>query len=710
MRRHRIAAVLLLACASGGCRLQEAIEEEYEDRLRQAAPGEIPEEPPVVDQDPIQVNSVLPNRGEISGGLLVEIVGLGFERGFEVFFNDTKADQTEVLTESRIQVVTPAAAVGVTHVYVADPESCQWSALCTTVDPCCLRFGLLEWGFEYYEPVTITSVTPTRGPSLGGNDVIIEGTGFVDGTQVRFGTTDLVEAIIVHAHKAQVTAPRLPKDVYAVTVSNHNGSDTLLAAYSTWDPVRVENVLPFAGPIGGGTPISVYGTGFVDPSNLTLGGQSLATTPNGEETELPAVTLPAVPSSEGAVDVTVDNENGSWTLPNAFVFVDTSNSSARVVSISPATGLIDGGREVHIVGAGFDDPGTVVTFGGIVADCQVISDNAITCTTPPAPEGLVDVRVANGGMDISVPDGFKYIELRIDAATPNNGAIAGNTHVELWGNGFGTDAEVFFDEIPARAVAVANDDRLSLRSPRHESGTVDIRIRTQGVEITESQVYTYFNPYDSDHWSSGGMIEGAVNVTVVDWDSGERLEGAFAMLGVNPSTTHQGFTNDRGQLTLSGPDVVGPQTVTAGKLGYASFSWAEVNAHNLTLLLMPYPPPGTPGGGGPPPPIVRGEITRIKDEWNLGDDLVLVSTTYQDFSRPLPDPGPKSVLVNQGPYELWARTGDMVVLAYAGVVGPNNILMVNAMGFAPFVFTEVGSGQPCATDDDCPAEESCYDY
>ncbi len=688
-----VAAVLP---ALGCSRWWAAAEEEIEERARRAAPGQIPEEPPVVPEDPIQVNSLLPNRGETGGGLLVEIVGLAFAPEMTVWFGDVPAADVDVLTESRIQVVTPPAPVGVVDVYVVESES---------------RFGVLTNGFEYYAPVTLERVEPTRGSSLGGDSLVLYGGGFVDGTSVRFGDGAPRTAVVVDATRCQVLTPPLPHGVYAVTVSNANGSATLNNAFSTWDPVRLRAITPFAGPISGGTPIVVTGTGYVDPTSLTLGGQELAAVADPGEGALSAVTLPADPPVEGVVAATVSNANGTATLANAFAFIDTSDPTPRIVAVSPATGLVDGGRAVQIAGLGFDAAGLAVTFGGAAADCVIVDDHTLSCVTPPGPEGAVDVRVVNLNVDLTAPGAFTYVALRLDALLPNRGAIAGNTWVDLWGNGFAPDTEVFLGGAPARAVNVAGNDRLSLRTPANAAGVVDLRIATQGVELTFPGVYTYFNPYNSDFWSSGGPIDGAVNITVVDWNTNARIPGALVMLGLDPTTEQQGFTDARGQVTLSGPEVVGAQTVTAGKPGHALFSWVDVNAENLTLLLLaaaePSFPPGEPG---PPPPVVRGNIIRIKDEYNTGTDLVLVGTTYRDFSTPLPDPGPRSFLVSQGPYELWARPGDLIVVAQAGTVGPGNRLITATMGFHPFLLTEVGSGTPCGADADCPLGESCYQF
>ena len=115
---------------------------------------------------------------------------------------------------------------------------------------------------------------------MGGTEVIVEGTGFVDGTSVKFGSNDAIEAVVIDSTRATVTTPRLPRADYAVTVANRNGSATLAGAFSSWDPVRVTGVVPFASPLAGGADIVVRGTGFISPTEISLGGQLLSGTSN----------------------------------------------------------------------------------------------------------------------------------------------------------------------------------------------------------------------------------------------------------------------------------------------------------------------------------------------------------------------------------------------------------------------------------------------
>ncbi|MEC9465925.1 MAG: hypothetical protein VX834_09080, partial [Myxococcota bacterium] len=285
--------------------------------------------------------------------------------------------------------------------------------------------------------------------------------------------------------------------------------------------------------------------------------------------------------------------------------------------------------------------------------------------------------------------------------------------------GFASDTRLFFDGREAQSLTVVSNNRLVARTPAAGSaGQVDVRVETLGIDHTASNFYSYFDPADLNNWTGGGPVSGAVNITVID-TGGQRLENAFVMLGdeADPDRSYlYGFTDSRGQITLSGPEVFGPQNVHAGKAEFGNFSWIETDSQNLTMQLTPREPappdplPECPEGTQVAAPIIKGNVYRIKDDLNLGNDFVVVTTSHRSFSEQLPDPGPNAQLVSNGPFELFARTGDMVLLALAGEVTPDGNLNVHAMGFRPFVFTEASSGEVCDTDDNCSNGEQCMDF
>jgi len=715
-----------LAFINSGCsKLLGAIEEEIgqntpgSEDVPQAAPGDVPDDSETTAVEPtISLNSIQPNRGSTEGGDLVEVIGWGFEDEpgaapsiFQITFGPTGAacTQIQVVSDTNIQCITPAYPLA-ERVTVRVLKAAEGQSPAT---------ALLESAFEYFNPVSITGIEPDKGPSEGGTVVAIYGTGLVDGTTVRFDDSSPIEATVVDSHTLTLSTPALARGTYSVTVTNMNGTATLPAAFRTYDPVRIDGVEPFAGPITGGTDATVLGSGFVDPTTLTIGTINAANTANPVETEMAFVTPAANPALEGPVNVIASNENGTDQLNNGFVYYDADNNTPRIIALVPAASPLEGGITISLVVGGFTETIDSVLFGASLAECEQSNPWQLTCEAPPADaEGAVDITVTAGDLSVTKIDAFTYIDLRLDSATPAEGAIAGDTRVEIQGNGFGSDSRIFFDQREATEVLVVNSQTIVARTPSAGSaGLVDVRVETWGIERNAEDFFNYFDPVDLNNWTAGGPIDGSVNITVIS-TTGERLENAFVMMGsiADPTTDHlYGYTDSRGQITISGLEVYGAQSFHAGKVDFGKFSWIETDARNLTMQLTPKedPPPDPlppcPEPTSMVPPLIRGHVYRIKDDFNTGADMVVVTTSYRSFSEQLPDPGPNSQLMSNGDYEIWARTGDMVLMALAGEVTPEGTLDIHAMGFRPFVYTEASSGLACDEDSQCESGEECMD-
>ena len=686
-------------------------EEYVENQIRKqlAPPGQLPStRPEPVIEEAIKINSVQPNRGETLGGTLIEVIGLGFEECMEVRLGPSQQQCThlEFLSATNLRCVTPPypSPERVT-LRIIRPSTCGTP-----------ETAILERGFEYFEPVEVNAIAPARGPTAGGTLVVINGEGFIEGTTARFGSLEPITATVIDSTTLTISTPSLPRDVYAITVANMNGSATLPAAFTTFEPVHVEGVAPFAGPLSGGTDVIVTGTGFVAPTSLSFGTQPMTATPNFDANRLSGSTVPASPATEGSVDITASNENGEHTRLNAFVYYDPDNTTPRIIAATPPVGLIAGGTTVNIVVAFLPGVPMEVRFGENIATCTSLNNFMMECVLPPGPEGSVTIEIDAGGQTFSLPAGFTYLDLRLTSLSPTLGAVAGGTWMQVVGNGFQADTQILFDGRPGRDLSVVDSQHLTLWTPPGAIGTVDVSVETLGLRVTNESFFSYFDPANMNEWTSGDPIDGAINVTVFENGRGERVPGAFVMAGsaVDPARPYlSGFTDERGQITLSGPDVAGLQTVHAGKADLGNFSWIDTNAQNLTMMLSaPEPPspdplPPCPEPSGLLPPIFRGNVVRIKDEFNTGNDTVVVTTTYADFSQPLPDPGSRSVLTSSGEYELVSRSGDLILIALAGTPTPEGSLEVHAMGFHPYLFAEPSSGSPCDTGNECSEEEQC---
>jgi len=118
----------------------------------------------------------------------------------------------------------------------------------------------------------------------------------------------------------------------------------------------VAGVSPVAGPVTGGTLITVTGTGFVPGATVTLGGR-----PAREVTVVDAHTITALTprGREGTVDLTVTNPDATTaTLTGAFTYL----AEPRIKRVTPQEGPAEGGTAVTITGSGYT-PDAVVLFG-----------------------------------------------------------------------------------------------------------------------------------------------------------------------------------------------------------------------------------------------------------------------------------------------------------------------------------------------------------
>ena len=246
-----LSILVTFALLGSGCsKLLGAIEEEIEqngpgsETVPEANPGDLPDDSETTSVEAtISLNSIQPNRGSTDGGDLVEIIGWGFadEPGaapsiFQITFGPTGAEctQIQVVNDTNIQCITPAYPLA-ENVTVRILKAAEGQPPAT---------ALLEGGFEYFDPVAITGIEPNRGPSEGGTMVAIYGTGLVDGTTVRFDDSTPIEATVVDSYTLTVSTPPLERGTYSVTVTNLNGTATLPAAFTTFDPVRLDSITP----------------------------------------------------------------------------------------------------------------------------------------------------------------------------------------------------------------------------------------------------------------------------------------------------------------------------------------------------------------------------------------------------------------------------------------------------------------------------------
>lgn len=182
------------------------------------------------------------------------------------------------------------------------------------------------------DPPTITSFSPTSGPSSGGTTVAISGAGFTRDSMVTFGTNLAASLIFVsEASLLAVTPPGLPGRV-EITVANPNGGKASFSNGFTLlepEPPSITKIIPAIASSSGGTLLTILGTGFESNSIVTIAGKALPLA----STTSTNIAVISPPLGSGTYDVTVSYSTGaSAVLPYGFTAYDNLDLEPRTVS------------------------------------------------------------------------------------------------------------------------------------------------------------------------------------------------------------------------------------------------------------------------------------------------------------------------------------------------------------------------------------------
>jgi plastocyanin len=258
------------------------------------------------------ITSISPNTGSTSGGTDFTISGSNFtSTGTTTVTFGGAAATIRAVNSSAIAGTTPPHAAGAVDVVV------------TTGGKTVTASG----AFTYVAP-SVSSISPNTGSTAGGTVVNINGTGFQTGAKVTIGGIPATDVNVVSSTSITAKTPIGPASEQAtqprdVVVTNPDGSiATLTRGFTYFVPtLTVSSISPTIGGTGGGTVVTIIGTGFTTAINgsVTFGGA-----PATNVTVLDAVTLQAtVPAhAAGVVDVVV-TFGTSVTRTNAFTYQAT---------------------------------------------------------------------------------------------------------------------------------------------------------------------------------------------------------------------------------------------------------------------------------------------------------------------------------------------------------------------------------------------------
>ena len=295
------------------------------------------------------ITELFPSTGPTAGGTAVSITGSGFTGATSVTFGGVAASNLTVVSDTQLTVTAPPGSAGPATVTVTSPLG---TASTTAANQ-----------YIYADTPVVSGISPSSGPNGGGTSVTITGSSLTGVTAVSFGTVAASNVIVESDSAVVATAPAHADGTVNVTVTNPAGTSAAVAAdqytYAAAAPT-VTSVSPATGPSGGGTTVTITGTGFTDATGVSFGSTAATNVSVESATSITAL----APSGSGVVDVTVTTPDGTSAVSAADQF--TYGSAPTATSLAPGIGPTGGGTRVTVSGTGFVAGQTSVTIGGTV--------------------------------------------------------------------------------------------------------------------------------------------------------------------------------------------------------------------------------------------------------------------------------------------------------------------------------------------------------
>jgi ELWxxDGT repeat protein len=320
------------------------------------------------------LTSLSPTSGSSLGGDLINLIGTGFSGATAVSFGGVNAT-FEIQSDTWITATVPAQGAGSQGVTVTSTGGTSNS---------------ISFTYVGVPTPAITGLTATSGSTVGGDTVIILGSGFSSTTGVTFGS-EAADFAVLSDNAIQTTTPESAAGSVTLTVTTLSGTATSSFTFNTPPTPTVTGRSPTSGGSGGGTGVIVTGTGFTTTAGVSFGGVAATAFVVNSDTQLTVLSPPA--NAVATVDITVTTAGGTSSTSAADQFTYVAAATPAVSGINPTSGPTAGGNTVIIQGTALLGA-TGVTFDTLPATSfTVLSDSYILAVAPTHTSGSGHVQV-----------------------------------------------------------------------------------------------------------------------------------------------------------------------------------------------------------------------------------------------------------------------------------------------------------------------------
>jgi len=418
------------------------------------------------------VTSIAPTFGPATGGTAVTITGTNLAGASSVDFGSTASPSVTINSATSITATSPSGS-GAVDVTVTTPYNGGTSSATSTADL-----------FNYLVAPTVAAVSavsnPPTGPTGGGTQVQVAGTGFGNVTGVKFGSTAATSFLVNSFNSITAIAPAGTGAV-DVTVTTglgtsptsaadkftYNSTLTLVNGYGAYDSgtststgttanatiVQKFNALTLA--VGGGT---------IDPTTLQVVSQPASgsvTASGGFLSYTPAQAAPTSVTVGGVTTwtyntTTTGNQTATIALCNqGSTYPSAGCATATVTYLQAGSGFYMG-QQLSALGGAVKVSVVIDTGSGIVAPASAASGSTFTTVTAP-PMALIPatnsgftvtsaglyqamtpvpagVSLVPGSLHVSGGDAASSGKYSVNLCTAAMGYVAGECTAQMTGN------------------------------------------------------------------------------------------------------------------------------------------------------------------------------------------------------------------------------------------------------------------------------------
>ncbi|WP_421405413.1 putative Ig domain-containing protein [Agrobacterium fabrum] len=316
------------------------------------------------------LTSVSPASGTTDGGETVTLTGSGFTGATSVTIGGRSATSFTVVSDTTIEMVTPATVAGSHTVTVSTPvgQASQSGG-----------FTSSSWSSA---PI-VTGISPDSGTASGGTSVTISGMGFSTATGVNFGGVSATSFTVVSDGQIDAVTPAHALGLVGVEVTSAGGDSELTDSFTYLAPTIT--LIPSAGAL----PSAQAGAAYSQSVTASGGTASYAySLTNGA---LPSgVTISAgggisgTPVEVGAFSFTITATDANGHLGTAAY---TLNVSAPSIIVSPSTlpaGILNNAYSQTVVATGGTAAYTYGVTAGALPSGLTLSTAGVLSGTPTA--------------------------------------------------------------------------------------------------------------------------------------------------------------------------------------------------------------------------------------------------------------------------------------------------------------------------------------